>query len=105
MKNRRDSTWPGGSLLLLEDLFWKPLNIPLTDALRIPDDHLERIEIKGGNGVEGNVEEDERPLEEGISGVGCSSVNCQQFPPTTFHSALADNTTTYPRAHGGLCAE
>lgn len=50
---------PGGLLPLREALFRKPLDIPLANTLCIPDDHLERVEIKSGHGVECDIEEDE----------------------------------------------
>lgn len=46
------------------------MDIPLAGTLDIPDDYLERVEVQGGDGIEGDVEEDERPLEEGV---GCVS--------------------------------
>lgn len=49
-----------------EDLLRKPLDIPLADSFHIPYNHLERVEIQGGYGVEGNIQEDEGPLEEGV---------------------------------------
>lgn len=47
------------------------MDIPLADSFDVPDDHLERVEIQGGDSVERDVEKDEGPLEEGVGCVGC----------------------------------
>lgn len=47
------------------------MDIPLADSFDVPDDHLERVEIQGGDSVECDVEKDKGPLEEGVGRVGC----------------------------------
>lgn len=49
----------------------KPLHVPLGGTLDVPDGDFKALEVESGNGVEGHVEEDERPLEEGVDGVCC----------------------------------
>ncbi|KAH9822846.1 hypothetical protein Tdes44962_MAKER04679 [Teratosphaeria destructans] len=61
--------------------FRKPRHIPPAQALDILDDQFERAEVESGDGVEGDVEKDQRPLEEGIDCVGCgcmSTGSCMQ---------------------------
>lgn len=48
----------------------KPLHVPLGRALDVPDDHLESVKVQRRHCVETHVEKDERPLEEGVGGVG-----------------------------------
>lgn len=38
--------------LLNTGLLRKPLDVPLANTLDVPDDHLEGVEVKGGDGVE-----------------------------------------------------
>lgn len=54
------------TVLLVLGSFWKPLYIPSTNSLDIPDDQLETLKVQGGNGVEPHIEQDQRPLEESI---------------------------------------
>lgn len=51
-------------------LFWKPLDVPSADALYILDLKFEAIKVPSCYCIKGNVEEDERPFEEGVDGVG-----------------------------------
>ena len=46
------------------------MHVPLARALHVPDNQLKGLEIEGRDRIEGDVEENEGPLEEGI---GCVS--------------------------------
>ena len=50
-------------------LFRKPTDVPLAESLDIFDLNLEAAKIVRGDCVEGDIEEYERPLEEGVDGV------------------------------------
>lgn len=58
------------TVLFVLDSLWKPLYIPSADSLDIPDDQFEALEVQSCNGVESDIEQDERPLEESILCVG-----------------------------------
>lgn len=49
----------------------KPLDVPLARALDVFDYNVEGIEIERRHSVEGYVQEDQGPFEEGIGGIGC----------------------------------
>ena len=49
--------------------FGQPGNVPARDALDVPNHNLETLKIEDGACVEGDVEEDECPFEEGVDGV------------------------------------
>jgi hypothetical protein len=50
-------------------LFGQPGNVPARDALNVPDHDLKALEVEDCACVEGDVEEDEGPFEEGVFGV------------------------------------
>jgi hypothetical protein len=50
-------------------LFGKPVDIPFAGSLGILDDQLEAAEVECSDSVEGNIQEDEGPLEESVDGV------------------------------------
>lgn len=50
-------------------LFGKPVDVPFAGSFGVLDDQLEAVEVEGSDGVKGNIQEDECPLEEGIDGV------------------------------------
>ena len=54
------------------------LDVPRGQALDIPDLHLQARKVERGHGVEGDVEEDEGPLEEGVDGVCWGQMSVSQ---------------------------
>lgn len=79
-------------------LLREPRNIPSGDAPRILDHDLEVGELHHCDGVEGHVQEDEGPFEEGVDGVcWAKSVSGYSIPPTL--------DMTYLRPRGAPCAE
>jgi hypothetical protein len=55
-------------------LFWEPQNIPTRNSSVVFYNNLQVLELADGDGVEGDVEENEAPLEEGVDGVGCINI-------------------------------
>lgn len=51
-------------------LFRKPLHVPSANTSNVFHDQLESGEVNGRDCVKSDVEEDKRPLEEGIGCVG-----------------------------------
>jgi hypothetical protein len=77
----------------------KPLHVPLAHALDILDNQLERIKVQRGDGVEGDVQNNQRPLEEGVDGVGCAV--SRGF---SSNSLRKQTKSSYLPAHGEPCA-
>jgi hypothetical protein len=48
------------------------MHVPSARTLGVLDDNFKGCEVDGGNGVEGDVEKDEGPFEEGVDGVRCA---------------------------------
>lgn len=55
---------------MLRVSFWKPRYIPSADSLHITDHKLEALKVQHGDCIEPNIEQDQGPFEESITGVG-----------------------------------
>jgi hypothetical protein len=58
-------------LYLTPSLSREPAHVPLAQTTVILDHNLKGRKINGGHGIEGNVEDDQGPLEKGVGGVSC----------------------------------
>jgi hypothetical protein len=56
-------------------LFWEPQNIPTRNSSIVFYNNLQVLKLADGDGVEGDIEENEAPLEEGVDGVRCVNIS------------------------------
>lgn len=79
----------------------KSSHVPLAGPLDVLDNNFKRVKIEGGNGIEANVENDQRPLKEGIRRISCREESPSQRRATL---SLKGNLDAYHPQRGGPCA-
>lgn len=47
-------------------LFWKSMDVPIAHCPDIPDRNLQGVKVERRNGIEGNIEQNQGPLEKGV---------------------------------------
>lgn len=88
-------------LYTVPQLSREPLHVPLARSLNIPHHDLECVEVKGRDGVETDIEEDQGPFEEGVRRIGFGYHGQRTYSV----NAHKNGGVSYLQQRGGPCVE
>ena len=57
-------------VLDIQELFWKPFNIPLAQSFGILHNQFQSVKVENCNGIERDIEQNKGPFKESINRVG-----------------------------------